>query len=78
MDYLLKPFSVDALENSIKKYEYYTYGVGQETRKEDSAEPYIPLGDWEAPKANTIPRILIQQSDSYNFIPIEKVRWLQC
>ncbi|MDE6803052.1 MAG: LytTR family DNA-binding domain-containing protein [Muribaculaceae bacterium] len=78
LDYLLKPFSVDALENSIKKYEYYTYGVGQETRKEDSAEPYIPLGDWEAPKANAIPRILIQQSDSYNFIPIEKVRWLEC
>ncbi|MDE5877193.1 MAG: LytTR family DNA-binding domain-containing protein [Muribaculaceae bacterium] len=78
LDYLLKPFSIDALESSIKKYEYFSDRVGVGSWEENTTESDMPVWEREIPKANAMPRILIQQSDSYSFIPIEKVRWLEC
>lgn len=80
LDYLLKPFSTEALENSIRKYERFTetqFTEDSSEERDNRVEISNPSGDASGSGKLKVPRVLIQQGDRYDFVPLEKVAWFE-
>ena len=78
LDYLLKPYSKEALEKALQKFERFF-------REHDSEEPSRSLNHQQCvsdpvvskQSQMAIPRILLTIGDSYRHIPLEEVRWFE-
>lgn len=68
LDYLLKPFDRDHLENAIVKFEKFTRG-GEQIEESDQPEAVTSF-----PKEE-ISRILIQKGEDYGYMKLEDVGW---
>ena len=78
LDYLLKPFSLDSLENSIKKYERFYDKISNQYEDDGRLPIQKNFTSDDTVKKSGVPRILIQQGDKYSFLPIERIAWFEC